>query len=187
VRWLQAHCAYHHVRYRDKYIKFVYSSHFPFNVVPEETRPPWDSTLVFRNPASGAMAARSAVEGGELTRDGVHMRWTAELEGRRIAVDSTIRLAGDFETRRHEVTGAAGFEALEGSAALGLGSSEQPSRNGGVLRAAGGCVATWPDPAAVELVDGTNAVFARSAVNTLRTTCGERTILTSLHYASRNR
>ncbi len=184
VRWLHANCAYHHLRYRDKYVKFVYSSHFPFNIVPAEDRPPWDAALVFRNPATGAMAARSSIEHGELTRDGVHTRWIAELEGRRIAVDTTIRLAGEFEVRRHEVKGAEGLEAIEGSPALGLRSGERPARSGGILRGSTGCVATWPAPASVEVIDGSNAVYPRSAVNTLRTLCQSRTVLSSVHYAS---
>lgn len=184
VRWLQARCAYHHIRYRDKYIKFGYASHFPFNIVPAEDRPPWDSALVFRNPSSDAMAARSSIEDGQLTRDGVRIRWTADLEGRKIAVETTIRLAGEFEVRRHDVTGAAGLEAIEGSSALGLASGERPSRNDGILRGSTGCVATWPEPASVELIDGTNTIHPRSSVNTLRTRCGERTVLHSVHYAS---
>jgi hypothetical protein len=186
VRWIQAQCAYHHVRYRDKYIKFSYSSHFPFNIIPREDRCPWDAALVFRNPATGNMAARAAVDMGELTADGVHMRWHTELDGRAISVESTIRVSGEFETRRHEVTGAEGFEALEGSAALGLQAGEQPSRSGGILRsgATGCCVASWPEAASVEIAAGTNVIYPGSVVNTLRTVCRQRTVLRSVHYAS---
>ncbi|MCL5745852.1 MAG: hypothetical protein M1541_18325, partial [Acidobacteria bacterium] len=169
----------------DKYIKFSYSSHFPFNIIPREDRCPWDAALVLRNPGTGNMAARSAVERGELTPEGVRMRWHTELDGRRITVDTILRIAGEFESRRHEVTGAKGFEAIEGSAALGLQADEEPVRRGGILRSRSGCaVASWPAPADVEMARGSNVIHARSAVNTQRTVCGERTLLRSVHYAS---
>jgi hypothetical protein len=184
VRWIQAQAAYPNIRYRDKYIKFGYSSHFPFNIVPDEKRCPWDATLIFRNPSTGNMAARTAVDRGELTEGGVHIRWRTELDGRTILVETTLRLDGEFETRRHEVTGAAGLEAIEGSAALGLHAGEQPTNHDGILRsAAGDCVASWP-AGSVEIADGTNVIHARSAVSTLRTACNERTVLRSVHYAS---
>jgi hypothetical protein len=195
ARWIQAQGTQPSARYRDKYIKFSYSSHFPFNVMADEQHAPWDATLVFRNPATGTVAARVGIVEGRLTDDGVRIVWWTELDGRRIDVTSEVGIHGEYEERRHEVRGAEGLEALEGSAALGLSALEQPhvDRAGKAqcLRGSTGAVASWN----VEGFDGievTREFFGRSnvnvihpqfAVNTLRAAAVPR-VLRSRHYAS---
>ena len=187
VRWIQAQPAYHHLRYRDKYIKFSYSSHFAFNILPEEDRCPWDNALVFRNPATGHMAARAQSK-GELTRDGVRTQWRTELDGRTIEVVTTLRLAGEFEARVHEVRGAGGFEVLEGGCALGLEDGEEPRGAHSLTARNGYMIAAWNlggfDSLTVETVSGANVIWPRAAVLTLRAKGADQMTLRSLHYAS---
>jgi hypothetical protein len=195
VRWIQAQGTYPGIRYRDKYIKFSYSSHFPLNVNREEKQAPWDAALVFRNPHTGNTAARAGIVEGKLLDDGVRIAWWTELDGRRIEVATEFRFRGEFELRRHEVKGAEGFEALEGSAALGFGRSEtiatERAARAQIIRGRNGAVATWM----VEGYQGLekteeffgrtnlNVIHARSAINTLRVAPVPR-VLASLHYAS---
>jgi len=127
------------------------------------------------------------------------MAWRAELEGRTIAVTTTLKLDGEFEVRRHEVSGAAGLEALEGSAALGLASGEQAAKRilerGQVLRARSGCVASWNTGGFARITadsrfeetgrENVNTIYPRSMVNTLRAQCGEGLLtLRSVHFSS---
>src|SRR5205085_4689174 len=49
VKWLQAENLPKRDFYRDRYIKFVSNSHFPYNIVTAKDRCAWDQTLVFRN------------------------------------------------------------------------------------------------------------------------------------------
>jgi hypothetical protein len=188
VRWIQAQGTYPHIRYRDKYIKFSYSSHFPFCLLKDEDKCPWDATLVFRNPATGHTAARQGITDGRLTADGVRIAWWTELDGRRIEVISEIDILGEFERRRHHIQGAEGFEALEGSAALG-GSF---TSDGAKLRnPSGHLIASW-NLAGFDTIEPTeefharrdvNVIYPRTAILTLRAKSSPTT-LASLHYAS---
>jgi len=195
VRWIQAQGTYPHIRYRDKYIKFSYSSHFPFNVNSDETKAPWDAALVFRNPQTGNTAARSTIVEGRLLDDGVRIVWSTELDGKRIDGATEVRTRGEFELRRHEIKGAESFEALEGSAALGYGRTDGVTIERGpkaqLLRCKNGAVASWivEGYQALEKTDeffgrgDLNVIHARSSINTLRAAPGPR-VLASLHYAS---
>lgn len=195
VRWIQAQGTYPHIRYRDKYIKFSYSSHFPFNVNADEKKAPWDAALVFRNPQTGNTAARAGIGESRLLDDGVRIVWWTELDGRRIDAATEVRTRGEFELRRHEIKGAEGFEALEGSAVLGFGRADtivlERAGNAQLLRGKNGAVATWivEGYQAIEKTEeffgrrDLNVIHARSAVNTLRAAPVPR-VLASLHYAS---
>jgi hypothetical protein len=202
VRWIQSQGTYHHIRYRDKYIKFSYSSHFPFNIIGKEDRCPWDQTLVFRDPKTSAVAARTEIKRGELTLDGVQIEWTSLLNGRTMTVRTTLHVVGEFEYRKHEVSGAEGLELIEGSSALGLDGGERfrVSTTGGgrILRSehSGRCVASWAVSGYDEVVQNTsfeetrgervNVIHARMVVNTLCRSAAPsgRFVLHSLHYAS---
>jgi hypothetical protein len=195
ARWIQAQGTQPSARYRDKYIKFSYSSHFPFNVIADEQHAPWDATLVFRNPTTGNVAARVGIIEGRLTDDGVRIVWWTELDGRRIDVTSELGIRGEYEERRHEVRGANGFEALEGSAALGLTLGEAPhverAEKAQCLRGSTGAVASWN----LEGFDGVevtreffgrtnvNVIYPQFAINTLRA-AAVPSVLRSRHYAS---
>src|SRR5688572_12052317 len=52
VKWALAHNFTRREYYRDKYVKFVASSHFPFNVMQVKGRVPWDQALVIREKAT---------------------------------------------------------------------------------------------------------------------------------------
>jgi hypothetical protein len=205
VRWIQARNAPKSWRYRDHYTKFVASTHFPFNIIQEEKRAPWDGALVFRDRATGNVAGRVGVMDGELLEAGVRTRWFTQLEGRRIEVSSRIRIDGEFEGRFHTIldpTVLHGMEVdvLEGSHALGLHGDERAASRGAeswrVLRSprTGCAVATWR-LAGYDALDVTesfdergdtrvNLVYPRSATLTLATRLPGATTFASLHYAS---
>lgn len=205
VRWLQARNEPKFPRYRDKYNKFVASSHFPFNILEREDRCPWDQTLVFRNRTTGVCAGRIEVVGGELLADGVETVWRADLDGREFEVRSRIRLLGDFEERTHGITVPAGVhsvevEILEGSHALGLQEDESfEDRHGESWRCirsrrSGHCLVTWKLAGyeklnVAEWFEETkrtrvNIIYPRMAVNTLIGRVPEQVEFASLHYAS---
>ena len=205
VRWLQSQNTHYRAYYRDRYIKFSYSSHFPFNILSEADRAPWDSTLVFRNPATGHVAARSGVQSGKLRGDGVEVEWWAELDGMKFEVASRVLVSGEFEHRSHTVKAPAeaiqaGVEVIEGSAPLGLkkGEAFEQAREARclLLRSRDGrLVATW-NAGGYETLEvaqsfeetgrrNVNIVHAECAVNTLRgKLASQRAVFASLHYAS---
>jgi hypothetical protein len=198
VRWVQARNAPKSWRYRDHYTKLVTSSHFPFNLVQDEHRATWDAAVVFRDRATGTMAGRVGVTDGALLADGVRTRWFTELAGRRIEVESVVRLDGEFEGRRHTLLNADALrgldvELLEGSHALGLRDGEaEDVRQGDGWRSArsprtGHLVATWRLGGYAELEGSesrTNLVYPRASVHTLRATLPGASTFASLHYAS---
>ncbi|HET8654020.1 MAG TPA: DUF2264 domain-containing protein [Longimicrobiaceae bacterium] len=204
VRWIQARAQPKFWYYRDLYTKFVASSHFPFNVVRDRNRAPWDAALLFRNRATGNMAGRVGVIDGELLEDGVRTRWFTELDGRRIEVLTRVRLSGEFEGREHvllEPGALRGLEVelLEGSHALGLEDERYENRSEGgwrLLRSprSGHAVATR-SLAGYEALDASewfdedrdrrvNLVYPRQVVNTLAARAGSAPRFASLHYAS---
>lgn len=144
VRWIQARNTPRRDYYRDKYNKFASSSSFPFNVLQaNKDFAPWDQALVFRDTASGVCASRIFPDTGELLADGVRTTWSTRLNGQKVTVISTIRLAGDFEYRMHAVTfqlpratarnvaSEAAIEAVEGSYPLGLAEGGEAERSQG--------------------------------------------------------
>jgi hypothetical protein len=206
VRWIQARNAPKSWRYRDHYTKFVASSHFPFNIIQEEKRAPWDGALVFRNRATGNMAGRIGVIDGELLEDGVKTHWFTELDGHRIEVSSRIRLDGEFEGRVHTILNPEALQGmevdlLEGSHALGLRTGEKADETRGaddwrLLRSprTGYAVASWRIAGydALDVAESfeesgntrVNLVYPRSATITLVTRLPGAARFASLHYAS---
>jgi len=207
VRWLHTTSSQHEPAYRDKYTKFSYSSHFPFNVIQDPARVPWDCALVFRNPSTGECAGRAGVHSGDLVDDlGARIRWWAELGEWTFEVTTEIRLDGEFEQRRHRVRSPqeaveAGIEGVEGSYALGLGENElfegEQVPNGQYIHALESGFAifsrSYTGHEHAELTEyfgesgrtNVNIVSPRMVVNTLRAplTAAEMT-LSSVHYAS---
>jgi hypothetical protein len=202
VQWLQALNANDNAGYQDKYNKFAYSSHFPFNILKHKDRCAFDSALIFRNPQTGACAGRTGLKRGELTPDGVEIEWWSQLGDLRFDVTSRIRVVDEFQQRTHRVKlPLAGIQILDGSYPLGLleGEDYLPERAGGSLwlRAArsGSLIASWnlagyESIQATESFDETgrrnvNIIYPRMVVTTLRATgqAGEM-VLKSLHYAS---
>jgi hypothetical protein len=207
VRWLQSQNApRRNVRYRDKYIKFSYSSHFPFNILEEKDCCPWDQALVFRDRQTRAGAGRAGVRRGELIEEGVQTEWWAQLGEMVFEVTSRIRVDGEFEERTHHIVAPAGalkagIEIVEGSYPLGLMQDEEyeQERSEGWQwirsRRTGHLLVTWSLSGyeKITLADSfaengrrdVNIVSPRMAVNTLVTALpAERITVASLHYAS---
>jgi hypothetical protein len=139
VKWALAHNFMRREYYRDKYVKFVASSHFPFNVIQIKGRAPWDQTLVIREKATGLTVGRSGITGGELTKDGITTQWSITINEKKFEIASTVRFVGEFEHRAHEIVAPDGVEAgayeiVEGSYPLGLtieGNFNDASLDGG--------------------------------------------------------
>lgn len=208
VRWYQAACGHGGVESQDKYTKLVYSTHFPFNIIKQKDRATWDSTVVFRDPATGAVAARNAVQAGTLTPQGHITEWTAELSGKTIRVRTEIVVRGEFEHRTHVIEAPAGVEILEGSAALGLEANESLVHGGGhtsghgeghnerIVHAArsGHAIAVRAHSGqTIEVIhsfdeqkqEGVNVIYPRMTVLSLKTVAsGGPQTLKSTHYAS---
>jgi hypothetical protein len=109
VRWMQSQNSAKREPYRDKYSKFVWSSHFAFCALKDADHVPADQALVFREIASGKEATRApagATE-GKLLEDGVETTWFAKVADWQFDVVSTIRINGETETRTHRITAPA--------------------------------------------------------------------------------
>lgn len=129
VQWLQSRNI-HKETYRDKYIKFAYSSHFPFNVLAMKERIPWDMTLVFRDVKTGKVYGRTAVESGEVIENGLQSDWSVKIDGEIIRIRSAITYNADFLYAGHEIHVPEGLhstelEVIEGSYPLGLAYDEE--------------------------------------------------------------
>jgi hypothetical protein len=207
VRWLQSRNEPRKkVRYRDQYIKFAYSSHFPFNLINRADRCPWDQTLVFRNRKNLNCVGRGGIIRGELMNDGTQTEWWAQAGDYKFQVITRIRISDEFEHHTHIVTVPAGaeggeIEVVEGSYALGLAKGEEArheklgawqfigsSRSGHLI---GSCNLEGYDSMDVsssfdqDTAYSVNAVYPAVAVNTLRANLKSSHLrLTSLHYAS---
>jgi hypothetical protein len=192
VRWIHSVNGHNEGEYRDKYTKLSYSSHFPFSIVKDRGKCPFDGTLVFRDPRTNEFAGRSALSGGRLLDDGVEREWSAKLGSGEIRVKTTVRYSGWYEIRRHEVEAPEGTEILEGSYALNASSRvrQSPSRGAGLyLRARGGAVALYGlrgfERASAAIQEGANVVHARVMIAVLHAVAKPgATVLESLHYAS---
>jgi hypothetical protein len=206
VKWALAHNFMRREYYRDKYTKFVASSHFPFNVFQLKGRVPWDQALVIREKSTGLTVGRSAITGGELTSDGIKSIWSITISEKKFDIVTTVRLLGDFEHRTHEITAPDGispdaYELVEGSYPLGLtveGNYNDPAIAGGrMLRAVNSAhaIAAWGisgyvEPQVVEWFDESkqmrvNIVHPRMAVLTLvAPIAGKTTKVSCLTYAS---
>lgn len=193
VRWLHAAVGHNEPQYRDKYAKFSYSTHFPWNIINEKTRCAVDGALIFRNPKTGEMAGPAGVVACKLTDDGYEREWWAALGGVRILVRTAVAISGLYEYRRHEIEPPETIEIFEGSYALGLQSGDRfestPSPGGLFMRGVRGAVASYSlegwERAAVYEESGTNIAFPRSVVVRLSATArGDVTKLHAVHFAS---
>ncbi len=206
VKWALAHNSGRRDYYRDKYVKFVASSHFPFNVMEVKGRAPWDQALVIREKATGLTVGRSGITGGELTTDGIATQWSITIGDKKFEIASTVRFVDEFEHRAHEIVAPAGVEAgayeiVEGSYPLGLtieGNYNDDALEGGrCLRGVNSphAIAAWNvsgygAPEAVEWFDETkqtrvNIVHPRMATLTFVAPInGLRMKVASLTYAS---
>ncbi len=191
VRWVHSANGHNDGEYRDKYTKLSYSSHFPFAIDKVKNHCPIDAALVFRDPATGELAGRSATGGGRLLEDGVECEWSAKLGSGEIRVKTTLRYAGWCEIRRHEVEAPEGIEIREGSYGVKTGADliRKPSPEIGVFLGAHSVAVGlyglrgWRR-AGVESQDGLNVVHARVSVGVLYAVAGRGvTILESAHIA----
>lgn len=204
VKWLQARNVPKRDFYRDKYTKLVCSSHFPFNALQNPDFIPWDQAVVFRN-AEGKCAGRLAVTEGRLIDDGVETTWTTKLGEREIAVTTQVRLAGEFELRKHvvhadDVASLVGWQLVEGSCALPLDVDEAPRQSTGdnwlsLRNRRGYIVASWRlGGFASSDVASSFDPQRQTRVNIIHPRCAvighvgqlgfEPLVFTSLHYAS---
>jgi hypothetical protein len=206
VKWIQARNVPKREPYRDKYTKLVCSSHFPFNTMKDKDVAPWDGAVVLRN-ETGQCATRLAVTDGKLTEDGVDTTWTTRIGDAELSIRTEVRLAGEFEFRRHTIStgGVAlnGWEIIDGSYALPLGAeepvNEASAKNWRMVRNRNGyMVITWKlggyrtDELATAFGPNkesrVNIIHSRVVVlgNTGKLSVGADgpLVFTSLHYAS---
>jgi hypothetical protein len=211
IKWVQARGVHRRDYYRDKYTKFSYSTHFPFNVILEKDRAPWDQALVLRNTKTGHCAGRAGVTDGMLLDDGVETKWWIVLDEVRFDVVSRIRLTGEYEDRTHTISAppnwtAGDVQVLEGSAALGLEADQEPIVRAGPDGASqilssqrsGYTIVTWSIDGFDKTIAAastfgedrrqratTNLIYPRCAVNTLTAVLSARPLtVRSLHYAT---
>jgi hypothetical protein len=105
VRWVQARNSAKRDAYRDKYSKFVWSSHFGFCASKDADHVPPDQALVFQEIATGKEATRApnGVTDGKLLDDGVETTWWAKLGEWKFEVVSTVRLKAGVIKRSHHI------------------------------------------------------------------------------------
>lgn len=200
VKWIHALPAERRDYYRDKYMKFCYSSDFPFNTLQTKGQCPPDQMLVFRDAATGTSIGRTSCDSGELLDDGVRTRWRIMLGEHEITIDTRIRIGGEFEHRSHDIhapAGVAAVEILEGSYPLGLSEGEEVSlysvENRMMLRAKSRLLCSWMLGGfdAFDVIDSVaekknlNVLYPAFRVIVMKTkVVPGRMKLSSLHYAS---
>ncbi len=115
VKWLQSQQSPKRDYFRDKYIKLVYSSHFPFNTTSDKTHIPPDQTLVFRRSDNGVCAARAVkgVTGAKLRDNAIETHWFATLDDWKFEVLTTsppdrsrVRVAHARNSRPARIAGS---------------------------------------------------------------------------------
>ena len=193
------------LHYRDKYNKFVYSTHFPFNIVQRADICPWDNALVLRDTRRRRSAGRGEIEERRMMADGYEIAYPITYGGLKVQVRSTVVVDGEFEARLHRVIAPEdvdrGIELAEGSSALGL-SSQQDAANAasetfsivrnsrtGMLIASwvgfgwSGCGAAWDFGSAESA--RSNIIWPAMQVNTLWVPLKPGVqIVSAVHYAS---
>jgi len=176
------------IHYRDKYSKFVYLSHFPFNLSAEDNSFVPDNTVVIRNRATGQCAYRERVLHGGFDGAGITTTWTTKLGDTQFEIASRIEVRGDFEIREHRVAAHGplnDLEIVEGSAALGGDYTTALP----LLREGSFAVGAWSadknDRLTVASSDGQNVTKRRAGVVTLtRAIDSPQTTLRHVFYAS---
>ncbi len=132
VKWMQARNIAKKPYYRDKYDKFVYSSHFPFNVVIIDKRPagladqaiPIDQTLVFCSKDGLNTAGRTGVKDGSLLDDGIETKWWSQLGNLRFQITvSRIRICCRMILN---IMGTRSPRPMPKQSSRGFGSSRDP-------------------------------------------------------------
>jgi len=194
VRWLLAHPATRREIYHDKYMKFAYSSAFPFNVDQAKDHICPDQMLVFRDPTTGETATRSSTESGTLDDNSVTTKWTTKLGKSTIAVHTTIEIKGAFERRTHRITvdDPSKMDVVEVSYPLGLG-KQQPFKTSGeqkwmAIESDGriivASILAGYDKVRANEMQNVNVIHPRAAVLELsRTISSPSMIFGSLHFA----
>jgi len=201
IRWLCANNSPRRDTYRDKYIKFSYSSHFPFNTFSTTANCPADQTLVFHDPTTGKQYCRHRVINGQLTPDGIETKWEVQVAARTIQIVTRLRLVGEFELRTHTIVSPIAMNVSEGSYPLGIPAADEVQfaradnwhsmkckTRPDLLMAWN--LAGYRDLKPIEILDPAtrataNIVYPRSAVLTLSAALEPgQTTLSSLHYAS---
>ncbi len=189
VRWAQSRVNRVDIHYRDKYSKFSYLSHFPFNLSQSTRDLVADNAIVFRNRVTGECAYRKHVVRGSIAGNATHTLWNATLGGTTFEIDSRIEFIGDFERRTHRVSAngdVKDVDVIEGSAALGGELEGAPP----LLRSTeGSAIAAWTgskqDRIDVLRTEGQNVIHRRAAVLTYTTPVRVKPFtLTHVFYAS---
>lgn len=205
VRLLQARSTKTDWHYRDKYNKFLYSSHFPMNVVQRPDVTAWDNALVLREKRSRKSAGRGELEQSTLQADGADLAYSIELGEFKVRVRTTVLLSGEFEIRVHRIVAPAaanpGIELVEGSSSLGLQAAEDAENVSGEgfsivrNRKTNLLIGSWSGPSWAGLgaawdfgaseTAASNIVYPAMQVNTLWATLkpGPQALY-SVHYAS---
>ena len=205
MKLLQGRSAKADWHYRDKYNKFVYSSHYPMNIVQKDDICPWDNTLVLRDRRTRKSAGRGELEQGQALQSGIETAYTITFGGVKANIRSTILADGEFELRVHRLIASlepdSAVEIVEGSSALGLDSAgdvdHASAERFSVVRnkKTGLLIASWPGPgwtgvgAAWDFGSddsaASNVIYPRMEVNTLWAPVRQGVqVLYSVHYAS---
>jgi hypothetical protein len=114
VRLYNARSTRTDTHYRDKYNKFVYSSHFPFAVNHIKDKPTLDNTIILRNTVTGEIASRGEITATNVEAEKVELDYSITLGGVKASIHTEIRWHREFESRQHLVTVTGGpLESLE--------------------------------------------------------------------------
>jgi hypothetical protein len=128
VKLLQGRSSKTETHYRDKYNKFVYSSHFPFNIVQRPDVCPWDNALVLRDTRRRKSVGRGQLVESRTFGNGIEVAYLIQYGALKVAVRTTVIADGEFETRTHRLIAPEdidpGIDLAEGSCALGLEAPE---------------------------------------------------------------
>ena len=119
--------------YRDKYNKFVYSSHHGFCCLHEKDSIPWDSTLLLTN--GQITAGRGDFLEHKIAKDRIDLRYEIRLGPVTAQVKSTIRILPDGDRRTHDIQMSGGpldhLQWVEGSLAAPNGQGLQSTMDAG--------------------------------------------------------
>ena len=133
VKLLQGRSSKTDLQYRDKYNKFVYSSHFPMNILQRDDVCPWDNALVIRDRKTRKSAGRGEIQSSQILPDGYEIAYSIVYQTVKVNVRSTVLAEGEFELRLHRVISPSEIELsvdlVEGSSAIGLDSPDDLEHN----------------------------------------------------------
>jgi hypothetical protein len=205
VKLLQGRSTKPDIQYRDKYNKFVYSSHFPFNIVQRGEICPWDNALVLRDVRRRRSAGRGEIAETRMLPNGFEIAYGIAYGGLKVSVRTTVLAEGEFEARVHRVIVPAdldpGMDIAEGSSALGMNSLQDADYSShdrfSIVRnlQTGMLIGSWLGSgwtglgAATDFGTtdsaGSNIIYPRMQVNTLWAPLKPGAqILVAVHYAS---